>query len=604
MNTRPPLFRRLASLCLASLCLALTLPAPAQSPAAAAPQKVLRLAFNAPETGFDSAQVSDLYSNIAISHIFEALYTYDHLARPFKIKPSLATGMPEVSADFRTWTVRLKPGTYFDNDPAFGGRKRELVAADVAFSVKRYFDPALKSPSYTGMLEEGLVGLQGLREAAEKTKKPFDYDREVDGVRALDRYTVQFRLQGPRPRFLYTLADLPVMAREVVEKYGAAVMEHPVGSGPYRLAQWRRSSLMVFERNPNYREVFYDAEPNADDAEGQAILAKLKGRRLPMIDRVEVAIIEESQPRWLSFLNAEFDMVDRLPLEFVTVATPQGKLAPNLEKQGIRMYRGLGSDVTFSYFNMDDPVVGGYTPDKVALRRAISLAIDVDREIRVVRRGQAIPAQSGVSPDTYGYDPLFKSENGDHDLGRAKALLDVFGYVDKNGDGWRDLPDGQPLVLVHATQPDQTSRQFDELWKRNMDALGIRLDIRAGTWPEQLKQARAGKLMMWQLGSSSTSPDGQGGLTYGYGPAAGGGNLSRFKLAAFDEVYRRIDTLPDGPERLAAFAEAKKILVAYMPYKYNVHRYYTDLTHPWVYGYRRPTFWRGQWHLLDVLPRR
>jgi len=596
MNPWPSFFRRLAVLCLALplLVFAQTPPAP--------PQKVLRLAFVAPETGFDFAQVSDLYSNVAISHIFDSLYTYDQLARPFKIKPSLATRLPEVSADFRTWTVHIAPGTYFDNDPAFGGKKRELVAADVVYTFKRFFDPALKSPHYSGMVEEGIAGLQGLRDTAEKSKKPFDYDREIEGLRAIDRYTVQFRLDGPRPRFLYTLADTPIMAREVVEKYAGNIMEHPVGTGPYRLAQWRRSSLMVFERNPNYREVFYDAEPNADDAEGQAILAKLKGRRLPMIERVEVSVIEESQPRWLAFLNNEFDLVG-VPLEFVNVAAPNGKLAPNLEKRGIRMYRGLASDVTFFFFNLEDPVVGGYTPDKVALRRAISLATDVGREIRVARRNQAIPAQSGITPHTYGYDPAFKSENGDYDLARAKALLDLFGYVDKNGDGWRDLPDGKPLVLAYATQPDQISRQFDELWKKNMDALGIRLDIRAGKWPEQLKQARAGKLMIWQLGSSSTSPDGQGALQMAYGPGSGGANLSRFQLEAFDKVYRRIDTMPDGPERLAAFDEAKKLLVAYMPYKYNVHRLYTDLTQPWVYGYRRPTFWRNQWHLLDILPK-
>ena len=605
MNPWPSILRRLAAVCLALPLFAAASPVPAASStpqAATGAPKVLRIPFVAAETGFDFAQVSDLYSNVAIAHIFDSLYTYDHLARPFKIKPSLAEALPEVSPDFRTWTIRLRPGTHFDDHPVFGGKKRELVAADVVFTFKRFFDPALKSPHYSGMVEEGIVGMQALRDAAEATRKPFDYDKPVAGLRALDRYTVQFRLENPRPRFLYLLADTPIMAREVVERYGAAVMEHPVGTGPYRLAEWRRSSRMVFERNPNYRELYYDAEPNADDVEGQALLAKLKGRRLPMIDRVEVSVVEESQPRWLAYLNGEFDLVT-VPLEFVNVAAPQGELAPNLAKRGMRLSQGLLSDVTFAYFNMEDPVVGGYTPEKVALRRAISLGTDVGREIRIARRGQAIPAQSAVAPHTYGYDPAFKSETSDHDVPRAKALLDLFGYVDRDGDGWRDLPDGRPLVLAYASQPDQISRQFDELWKRNMDALGLRLDIRVGTWPEQLKQARAGQLMIWQLGSSSTTPDGQGGLQMAYGPGAGGANLARFRLDAFDAVYRRIDTLPDGPERLAAFAEAKKLLAAYLPYKYNVHRVAQDLTQPWVVGYRRPTFWRNQWHMMDVLPR-
>jgi len=589
MNAWLQLFRRIGVACMAVPVLVFAQPV----------QKVLRIPFVAAETGFDYAQVSDLYSNIAISHIFDAPYEYDHLARPFKIKPATAVAMPEVSADFRTYTVRLKPGIYFADDAAFKGRKRELVAADYVYSVKRFFDPKVKSPSYSGMVEEGIIGLEGLREAALKGKKPFDYDREIEGVRALDRYTLQFKLESPRPRFIYTLTGLVAMAREVAETYGAAISEHPVGTGPFRLTQWRRSSLMVFERNPNYREVYYDAEPNADDTEGQALLARFKGRRLPMVDRVEVSVVDESQPRWLAFLNNEFDVVT-VPLEFANVALPKGKLAPNLEKRGIRLHRRLGSDVTFFYFNMDDPVVGGYTPQKVALRRAISLGTDVDKEIRRVRRGQAIAAQSALAPDTYGFDPAFKSENSEYNLAKAKALLDLNGYVDRDGDGWRDRPDGQPLVLKYATQPDPISRQFDELWKKNMDALQVRLQFEIGKWPEQLKRARAGQLMVWALGSSSGSPDGQGALERAYGPSSGGGNLARFQLKAYDDVYRRVNALPDGPERLEAINEAKRLLVAYVPYKFNVHRIINELTQPWVIGYRSPTFWTNYWHLVDI----
>jgi ABC-type transport system substrate-binding protein len=365
------------------------------------------------------------------------------------------------------------------------------------------------------------------------------------------------------------------------------------------LQSWRRSSQIVLERNPGYREVFYDAQPNADDAAGQALLARFKGRRLPMIDRVQVSIIDESQPRWLAFLNRQLDLVT-VPLEFASMAAPNGVLAPNLAKQGIRMSRVVNSDVTLTYFNMEDPVIGGYTPDKVALRRAIALASDVQREIDLVRRGQAIPAQSGIAPHTYGYDPALKSVNSDYDLPRAKALLDLYGYVDRDGDGWRDMPDGAPLAIDYATQPDAISRQFDELWKKNMDALGVRLNFRPAQWPEQLKAARAGKLMVWQLGSTSASPDGQDALQRVYGPAAGGQNLARFKLDRIDAIYRRMSALPDGPQRLALFAEASKLTTAYMPYRYNVHRIVTDLMQPRLIGYRRPTFWLDFWQFVDI----
>lgn len=581
--------------------------APSPVSATAAPAqglKVLRYAFNVAETGFDPARIVDLYSRIVTAHIFESLYTYDHLARPAKVKPLIAEGMPEASADFRTWTVRLKKGIYFADDPAFKGVKREVVAQDFVYALKRFVDPANKSPVVAGILDQKYLGLAGLREKALKDKKPFDYDTEIEGLRALDRYTVQFKMEEPRPRFLESLAanDLfGAVAREVVEKYGDAIPAHPVGSGAFRLAQWRRSSLIVLERNPQYRDMVYDAEPAADDLEGQAILAQFKGRKLPMVDRVEVSIIEESQPRWLAFLNGQIDFVN-VPPEFVNQAVPNGKVAPNLAKQGIKAYRVLNADSAFTYFNMDDPVVGGYTPERVALRRAIALAMDVEREIRIIRRGQAVPAQSIVVPHTTGYDPHFKSENGDFDPARAKALLDLHGYVDKDGDGWRDLPNGKPLTLEVATQPDQLSRQFDEMWKKNLERVGIRVKFFPGKWPEQLKAARAGKLQVWTLGSSAAAMDGQGSLARLYGPQSGSQNLARFKNDEFDRIYQRMQVIPDGPERLELFRQAQLISIAYMPYKITVHRFNNDLVQPWLQGYRRPVFWNDWWHMVDIDP--
>jgi len=593
--------KRRDTLALAAAALALPgMPARAQ-PAAGSP-RILRVAFPVAETGFDPARIVDIYSRTVTPHIFEGLYQYDHLARPAIIKPLTAAALPEVSADFRTWTVRIQPGIFFAADPAFKGRKRELVAADYVYSFKRPADPATKSPIIGGVLETGYLGLAALRDEALKNKAPFDYDREIEGIRALDRHTIQFRLAEPRPRLLETLASgdlFGAVAREVVEAYGDNIPAHPVGTGPFRLAQWRRSSLIVLERNPDFREVWFDAEPAADDAEGQALLAMLKGRRLPLVDRVEVSIIEEAQPRWLAFLNGQLDF-SAVPAEFVATAMPNGQVAPNLAKQGLRGRRTLNPSTAFVYFNMDDPVVGGYTPERVALRRAIGLALDVEREIQVVLRGQAITAQSVMAPHTTGYSSAFKSENGDFDPPRAKALLDLYGWVDRDRDGWREQPDGTPLTLEVATQPDQVSRQRAELWQKNMTRIGIRIKFFTGKWPEQLKAARAGKLQVWSLGASAASPDGQGALARLYGPQAGSQNLARFKNAEFDSLYERMQQIADGPEREALFDRAKRIAVAYMPYKSTTHPYANDMSQPWLIGHRRPLFWQEWWHMVDI----
>jgi ABC-type transport system substrate-binding protein len=565
-------------------------------------EKVLRYAFRIAETGFDPAQLSDLYSRILTAHIFDALYSYDYLARPAKIRPNVADGMPLVEDNYRTYTVRIKPGIYFADDPAFQGRKRELVAQDFVYSFKRIFDPRNKSPSVSSLENEKMLGLSELRREALKPGGSFNYDHEVEGVRALDRYTIRFRLAEPRPRFVHNLADPGVwgaVAREVVEKYGDKIMEHPVGTGPYRLQQWVRSSKITLERNPNFREAYYEAEPAAQDAASQAIYQRMKGKRLPMVDRVVVSIIEENQPRWLAFLGGEQDLLDRLPEQYAYQAIPNNRLAPNLQKKGITMERVPASDVTLSYFAMEHPVVGGYTPDKVALRRAIALAYNASEEVRLPRRNQAIVAQGVIPPLNYGYEPGFKSEMGEFDRARAVALLDMYGYVDRDGDGWRDLPNGQPLVLEYATQPDAASRELSEIWRKNMSAVHIKIEFKVAKWPENLKASRAGKLMMWGVAWSG-GPDGQGFLQLGYSPSKGQANHARFVHPGFDRLFERMQDLPDGPQRLGLMQEATKILLAYMPYKASAHRYITDMSQPWLIGYRRHPVMREFWHYVDI----
>jgi ABC-type transport system substrate-binding protein len=590
---------------LRSLLFALAVSAALVSPAAAADAaapKVLRYAFPTAESGFDPAQVTDLYSNVVLAHIFEAPLEFEYLAQPVRVRTNTAAALPEIAADFRRFVFRIKPGIYFADDPAFKGQRRELTAQDYVYTIKRHYDPRWKSGKLYQFESERILGLSELRRETIEQKKPFDYEREVDGLRALDRYRFEVKLALPSPRFHQLFTDPAVtgaVAREVVEFYGDRISEHPVGTGPFRLTEWRRSSRMVLERNPGYREVLYDEHAAAGDSRRSAIAAKLKGRRMPMVDRVEVSVIEEPQPRWLSFLGDEQDVVERIPDHFCQQAVPNGQLAPHLVKRGIQLVRYQRNDVSVSYFAMEHPVVGGYTPEKVALRRAISLAVDVEREIRLARYGQAIPAQSHVAPQVWGYDPVFKSEMSEFDRAKARALLDLYGYVDRDGDGFRERPDGSPLTLEYGTQPDRTYRDLYEQWDINMKAIGIRMVPLIGQWSEHLKASRAGKLMMWGVAWSG-GPDGETFLNLGYGPNKGQANHARFDLPAYNAVFERQRVLPDGPERAALVEEAKRLMVAYMPYKVHVHRIWNDLAQPWVTGYHRNVFVREFWKYVDV----
>jgi ABC-type transport system substrate-binding protein len=563
---------------------------------AAQPQKTLRYALEIAETGFDPVEISDLYSRGVTENIFDAPLRYEYLGVPGAIQPNTADGMPAISADYKTFTVRVKKGIYFTDDPAFNGTRRELTAEDYVYSYKRIFDPHWNSPSYESLETIGVIGMKALRDAAVKTGH-FDYDTPVEGLKALDRYTFQFKLSVPQPRFLQNLADSGIMgavAREVVEKYGDRIMSHPVGTGPFRLGEWRRSSFIVLERNPGYRTDIFHVTPDPSDPEAQRMAKALDGRRLPLIDRVELSPIEESQPRWLSFLNGEVDMLYTMPRDMTDLVLPNGKPSPAMVKKHIQIERAPQIDVAMILFNMDNPVLGGYTPPKVALRRAISLGFDTPEAIRTYLKFQAFPAQSIIMPGVYSYDPTMRSENGLTSVARAKALLDEYGYLPRHGTRWRDSPNGSPLIIQVSTEPDQRSRIMDEIFKKSLDALDIRCTYKVAKWPDQLKATRAGNYMIWSLGQSAAGPDPSGAMIMAYGPAAGGDNMSRFRLAAYDALYLKQDQLPDGTERLALLRQMNAILTAYAPMKFIAHRYTIDLTYPWVKYYRRWAFTREE----------
>src|SRR5919198_2745050 len=237
----------------------------------ASAEKALRYAFNVAETGFDPVQVNDLYSSTVIAHIFDPPYVLEYLARPYKVKPNTAAAMPEVSADGKVWTIRIRPGIYFADDPVFKGKRRELTAQDYVYSLKRHWDPKNKSQQLY-LVDGRVVGMDALRKAALAGGK-FDYDREVEGLKVIDRYTYRVTFIDPNPNFVYSLGSncnlTCAVAREVIEGYPDRTMEHPVGTNAYRLKEWRRSSRIVLERNPSFREERYDETAPADDPEAQ-----------------------------------------------------------------------------------------------------------------------------------------------------------------------------------------------------------------------------------------------------------------------------------------------------------------------------------------------
>ena len=572
-----------------------------QAVCAADMNKTLRIGFVSAETGFDPQALNDLYSAAIARVIFDPLYRYDYLARPFKIIPNTAAALPDISADGKTWTIKVKPGIYFSDDPAFKGKKRELTAADYVYAWKRIADPKVRAPNIE-FVNNRFVGDTEFNKAVSAGANI--YDLEFQGIRALDRYTIQLKLKVPDYDLLDDLTSLTTaaVAREVVEKYGDEahrVMANPVGTGPYVLKEWRRAQKVTLEANPAFREMYF---PESSDPADKDILAVMKGKRIPAIGRIEISILEESNPRLLAFVKGELDISNPVPPDLIlNVLDANNNLKPELAQKGIRLARGIQPAITFEYFNMDDPVVGGYTKEKVALRRAISMSYNVDDEIKIVRQGQGIPATQMIAPNMIGHDPKFNGR-AKFDVATANALLDRFGYLDKDGDGWRDLPDGKPFTLQIGSIPSAFDRQLEELWNKSLKSIRIRAQFVKQKFPDLLKQARAGQLQMWGLGNTASTPEGFGVMGLLYGPNSGLSNLPRFNLPEFNEAYDKGKRLPNGPERERLLLKMSELVSVYAPWHLLAYRYENNLTQPWLLGYKYNPFNANPWLFWDLDP--
>ena len=569
--------------------------------AASTSGKVLRVAFPIAETGFDPQAGGDAYSNYVNRAIYDPLYKYEYLTRPYKLVPNTAVALPDISADGKTWTIRVRPGIYFADDPVFKGKRRELTAQDYVFGIKRLLDPRMRS-NFLQIVDGRFVGADAVvAKAKENATGRFDYDAPIEGLQAVDRYTIRFKLNFPDYELLANLTTVPTapVAREVVEAYGDAsgwVMANPVGTGPYRLKDWRRAQRIVLEANPAFRDERY---PEPADAADRALSKSLAGRKLPLVGRVEISIIEESNPRLLALMQKQLDFL-AVPNDIVSnVITPDGKLKPEFVQQGFVLQRDVQPAINYMYFNMEDPVVGGYTPDKIALRRAIALGYDAEDEIRVIRQGQGLPMTQIVPPSMSGHDASF-SVRTRLDVAGAKALLDKFGYKDRDGDGFRELPDGRSLTIKMASTPAAIDRQTDELWQRNMNAIGLRFEFIKQKWPDLLKMARLGQLQTWRLGNINTTPEGFGFHGLLYGRHAGFSNLSRFNLPEYDRLYEQARAMPDSPERTKLLRKMSEIVAAYAPWVLLAFRIENVVVQPWLVGYKYNPTYQYPFRYLDV----
>jgi ABC-type transport system substrate-binding protein len=558
---------------------------------AADPAKILRVASPDIDT-LDPQQFSDDPSFEVLIAIFEPLYERSYLRSPTRLSPVTAAGLPEITDGGRTWTMRVKPGIFFTDDPAFKGKPRELVAADYVYSYKRWMDPNLRRGG-NPVLADLIIGARAVVDAARADSR-FDYDRPIEGLRAVDRYTVQIHLNEPNyPNIEDLLAFIGAVAREVVQAAGGDIRTRVVGTGPYRLREWRRGSRLVLEANPGYRELRF---PGSDDPALAGLVRSMQGKRLPQVGVVEISIIEEDLTRLLQFEQGGLDYI-ALRGEIADRLLADGKLKKEYVARGITREVYTEPYVFSIYFNVADPVIGGMDNDRIALRRAIALAMDVASLVKVVYSEQALPANQLVPPGVAGHDPT-RTWRPLYDPSAAKALLDRFGYSKRDGDGYRKTPDGQPLTVTFTLRSGAISREIQTLVKKGMDAVGLRVDFHVTPFQDAIKELEKGEYQMY-FGGFGGSPSGWPELLQLYGKQTQQINISRFKFTAYDLAAEQFLRSATEAEQIAAARRMTELAQTYMPELPVIFRQENDFVQPWLLGFRPPVF-ATYWKYLDI----
>lgn len=573
---------------------------PSSNISAEALKKTIHTYFVAAETGFDPVATSDLYSSIVDMSIYETLYSYDYLASPVKLIPSTATALPEISSDGLTYTIHIKKGIYFSEDPIFKGTKRELTSYDYAYSLKRLLDPQLRSPN-SWLIENSFKGMQVLIEQAKKSGK-FNYDAPVEGIQTPDRYTLRLKLNEIDYNLTMKLTHTPTaaLAREVVEKYRnpqGFVMNHPIGTGAFILAKWVPGSRILLKRNPSYRGYIWNFE-GGNKPEDQKIVAKMRGKKMPQIDEVDIQIIEEKQTQWLAFKQKQLDWIT-LSEEIASTVIKNNQLIPEVAKTGVYLSQSIPPSLPFTYWNLQDPVVGGLSSEKVALRRAIAMAFSTDKFIQIVANGNGIATAFPVPPNIVGYNSEFKTSIP-YSVAAANLLLDRYGYK-KNQDGYRQLPNGEALTIEYTmTSGSSSSFKIAEFWKRTFDQIGIHFQTKSMQFPDYLKAQKQCSIQMGMQSWIADYPDADNFFQLFYGKNIHGSNFGCIKIPEYDALYEQTRLLPAGSQRDFLYQKMARILEVYKPISVNFISNDKTLVQPYVLGYKAHPILNTPWLYIDL----
>ncbi len=535
-------------------------------------ERVLNVIAPSDIKGFDPIMGSDVGSAAQIAKVYEGLLSYHWLKLPYELIPNLAEEMPVISKDGMIYTFKLRKGVFFQDDPAFpNGKGREVTAEDFVYSIKRLADTKNQSTGWW-ILDGKIKGLNEWRNKYQ-SQAATNYADEIEGLKALDRYTLQFQLAKVYPQFLYSLA-MPftfVVPKEVVAKYGAEFINHPVGTGPYVLPLFDQGKRLVFTKNPTFREKFYpsDASPEFRNFLSDA------GKKLPLIDKIVVNVMVESQPAWLKFNKGEIDYLS-IPKDNFSSTIVGKSLSKEMLDKGMSLSIMPAIDVYFIGFNFDVKIF-----QNANLRRAMSLALDVNTMNELFYNNTGFAAESVVPPSLAGNNSKFKNAWKGPNLELAKKTLALAGYPEGKG-----LPE-----ITLDTLSSTSARQKAEFFQQQMEKIGIKIKILTNLSPEMQAKIKKRSVQMIDYGWIGDYPDAENFFQIFYGPnSSPGANSYNYNDPKFNKDFEVAMRMQNSPERTALYEKLNQYLADEAAGIFTVHTQSYMLQQKWIKNYHDADF--------------
>ncbi len=533
--------------------------------------KILNIALTSEVSTLDPVNSYDTLSSTVLCNIYEQLYDYHYLNRPYELKPLLAEAMPTIENKGLRYVIKIKKNIRYHDHPAFNKKPRYVTAHDFITQFKRLSYTPLNSTGWW-ILDGAIVGVNEFKKTVGKDFEKFK-STPIKGVYAKDDQTLVIELTQPSPQFIYklTMSFLSPIPLEVAEYNNNDLSLTPVGTGPFYFNKMNPDKEIYLTKFPEYHDSFYPSE--GDRYANSRGLLKDSGEKLPFLDGIHFVVVKDNESRWKLFNENKLDFIV-LPQDFYSqVFDDVGNLREDIKAKNIRLQTMPTLTYWWLAFNMKDPLLG----KNINLRKAIAHVVNMDVYIQNFTFSTGQKANSILPPGILGYNPSATLPY-EYDLEKAKEFLAKAGY-----------PEGKnlPEIIYDTRGEAKNSYAQAEYFKNQLALIGIKLKIVPNTFKGFLEKSRIGQLQFFQDGWTLDYPDAENVyqllISTNLPP---GPNISQYNKPEMDRMYENLIKLADGDEKKALIIKMEKLVNDDLPWIMQHYSRNFILYHDYLKNYR------------------